>query len=173
LTGRVAGRAQASPAWRVRVLTEDDWWLLRIVRLRALKESPRAFLSDYQTEAGYVETQWRHLIGGGMQWFVAFGADQQPVGVAAARRDSDYDDRWYIESMWVAPKLRTLGVARCLIRVLVHAVRLQGVSTVLLWVLDGNDVARSAYLALGFVPTGHTQGVGANRTEELLELLLN
>jgi len=36
----------------MRDITEDDWRLLRAIRLRALREAPHAFTSDYGDEAG-------------------------------------------------------------------------------------------------------------------------
>jgi len=34
-------------------ITEDDWRLLRAIRLRALREAPNAFTSNYGDEAGH------------------------------------------------------------------------------------------------------------------------
>ena len=35
----------------VRALTEDEWETYRTLRLEALRESPDAFVADYDTEA--------------------------------------------------------------------------------------------------------------------------
>ena len=43
----------------VRVLTEDDWYAYRALRLAALYESPEAFVDSYAEEVGYSEERWR------------------------------------------------------------------------------------------------------------------
>jgi RimJ/RimL family protein N-acetyltransferase len=152
----------------IRKLSEDDWMLLRRVRLQALQDSPRAFASSYHKEENFTEQQWRLIIQRDLQWFVAF-VKAEPVGIVAARNGPDISpDERYVESMWVAPKYRTTGIAGELMSKLTDTVHAEGANTLFLWVLDGNDIARKAYLKLGFTYTGDRQSLKTypNRTEE-------
>jgi len=48
----------------LRLVGEDAWQRWRVIRLRALRESPAAFGSTYAREAGFTETDWRARLGG-------------------------------------------------------------------------------------------------------------
>jgi ribosomal protein S18 acetylase RimI-like enzyme len=148
-------------------LGPDDWPTLRDARLRALGDSPGAFLANYEVEARYGEREWRELASGRLQWFVASGRGGV-IGLVAARRPSGDTGEWYVESMWVAPGRRRTGVARRLLQALDDALRMEGVRTMFLWVLSDNDAARRAYQRLGFVSTGRRQPLQTmpGRTEE-------
>jgi ribosomal protein S18 acetylase RimI-like enzyme len=152
----------------IRILSEDDWMLLRQVRLQALQDSPRAFASSYHKEAGFTEQQWRVIIRHDLQWFAAF-VRTEPVGVVAARSGPDISPgERYVESMWVAPGHRSAGIAGELMSKLTETVHAEGAHTLFLWVLDGNDIAREIYLKLGFTYTGDRQTlpIYPNRIEE-------
>lgn len=43
----------------IRPINEDDWEILKTVRLAALKDSPTSFGLSYVTAAAYSEQQWR------------------------------------------------------------------------------------------------------------------
>jgi hypothetical protein len=45
--------------FRVEILTEDEWFRLREVRLCALSESPQAFLSSLDHEVTYQKGKWQ------------------------------------------------------------------------------------------------------------------
>jgi predicted GNAT family acetyltransferase len=68
-----------------------------------------------------------------------------------------------VESIWVAPTHRRQGVLRALLQALAgreQQTEQTEVTELLLWVLDGNYLARCAYKALGFKSTGEsTSGV--------------
>ncbi len=44
---------------RIRPGTEEDWALLRDVRLAALRDAPEAFGSTHAREAAFVASTWR------------------------------------------------------------------------------------------------------------------
>ena len=158
----------ASERILIRKITEEDWVLLRQVRLRALQDSPRAFTSSYHIEERFTAQQWRAVIKHDLQWFVALDR-KEPIGNIAARSGPDIvPGERYLESMWVASSHRRSGVARNLIARLTETVYAEGAHTLLLWVLDGNDIARDVYLKLGFTSTGERQVLKTypNRIEE-------
>jgi ribosomal protein S18 acetylase RimI-like enzyme len=143
----------------IRDTTEDDWQLLRTIRLLALQDSPDAFASDYGAEVRHDEQQWREWLRSHM-WLLAFenGTAPAPVGVIAATKEPPTPAREpFISSLWVAPEYRGRGVGRRLIEAVADRLAARGVTAVSLWVLDGNDAAREFYTAIGFVPTGERQ----------------
>jgi ribosomal protein S18 acetylase RimI-like enzyme len=140
----------------IRDVTEDDWQLLRTIRLWALRDAPHAFTADYDHEAGHDEWQWRELLLSDL-WLLAFedGITATPVGVIAATQDPTGE--YFISSLWVDPGHRRRGIARGLIQAVTDRVAARGAEAVSLWVLEGNDVAHQVYAAVGFVPTGERQ----------------
>ncbi|HET6295653.1 MAG TPA: GNAT family N-acetyltransferase [Kribbella sp.] len=148
----------------LRVLAADEWELLRDVRLRALKDSPEAYLADYDEEVSWHEATWRHRFVDS-QWIVA-QKDDRTVGLARVLRvDGRPTDERHIESVWVDPGNRRSGVLRAIQR---HLVATEpAIRDWLLWVVDDNVPAREVYERLGFRPTGECQPLtdGTLRTE--------
>ena len=66
----------------IKLLAPEEWHVLRTIRLRALLDSPAAFLSSYEAEAGWGEMQWRHLLGSAT-WVVAVESGAA-IGIAAS-----------------------------------------------------------------------------------------
>ena len=140
-------------------ITEDDWRLLRAVRLRALRDAPHAFTADYGDEADHDERWWRERLRSNL-WLLAFqdGTAAPPIGVIAATREpvAPAGDP-FLSSLWVDPGHRRQGVARELIEAAAALVAARGAAAVSLWVLDNNKAAHSLYEAAGFRPTGDRQ----------------
>ncbi|WP_158307257.1 GNAT family N-acetyltransferase [Kribbella flavida] len=152
----------------VEVLAEDDWAVLRQVRLRALDDSPAAFLSSYQAEAAAGEEYWRHRCLA-YRWVVARN-QHRAVGLVCSVKvlDRPADER-HLESIWVDPAHRRQGVLRAMLH---HLAELEPeVRSWLVWVLDGNDEARAIYERLGFASTGERQLLSTlGRSEERMRL---
>jgi ribosomal protein S18 acetylase RimI-like enzyme len=141
----------------IRDTTEDDWRLLRRIRLQALQDSPDSFASDYGAEVRHNERQWREWLRSDM-WLLAFesGTAPAPVGIIAATREPPAQaGEPFLSSLWVDPWHRRRGIARGLVEAAAEAAA--GATAVSLWVLDGNEEARRFYAAIGFVPTGERQ----------------
>ena len=98
----------------IRDAGEDDWQLLRAIRLRALLDAPRAFTAEYEDEADHDERRWRERLRS-QHWLLAFrdGLPAEPVGMVAATRESvALAEEPFINSLWVDPYHRRRGVAR-------------------------------------------------------------
>ena len=162
------GRLQVRLDW----VTLADWKDLRSVRLRALADAPKAFVSEHSREADWLEEDWRSVIQQA-RWVVARTA-HDVIGVARSSQDPESPERRYIEAVWVAPEFRQLGVGRRLVRWLIDRERKSGIKEILLWVIDSNVYARSFYFRMGFRSTGRVQPVssGEKRTEELLAYVI-
>ena len=151
------------------VLTADDWRILRDVRLLALKDSPGAYISSYETEASWSEASWRRSFAGAL-WVVT-RSGRRIIGVARSLRvDGRPPDERHLESVWVEPRHRRTGVMRAILRYLTEIE--PEVHDWLLWVVDRNVEARQVYERLGFEPTGERQLLTdtSGRTEVRLRL---
>jgi ribosomal protein S18 acetylase RimI-like enzyme len=163
--------SRSGPMSDVRPLGPDEWSTLRDIRLAALRDSPNLFLSTYEKEKRYDEARWRAEFSRGC-WNVCFLEDG-PMGLLGATRDPDSPvDTRYLEYLWVAPRSRRHGVARHMLKIVLDRLRVAGVRTALLWVLDGNDVAIHVYERAGFIRTNHSQPLKERpgRTEERLRM---
>lgn len=152
---------------QAQVLTEDEWFRLRDVRLTALRESPEAFLSSYEVELTYREDEWRAEFSRG-EWAIMV-RQGQAVGLLGVtwKVDTPSEER-YLEYMWVSPEFRRSGVASSLIRTILGRLCSSGIVPVSLWIITGNEPARRLYEQFGFVSTSEIQSIPANpsRREE-------
>jgi ribosomal protein S18 acetylase RimI-like enzyme len=138
------------------LLTPLDWDVLRAARLYALLDSPDAFTSSYARELTWQGSEWQRLLNSAT-WIVARDNQHVVVGLAKSTRDPERPACRHIESAWVAPTHRQRGILRALLQSLIELERQRGVTDFLLWVLEENHSAQSAYQALGFEPTGERQ----------------
>ena len=89
-------------------------------------------------------------------WVVAREAENV-IGLARSVGELTRPGARHVESIWVAPTHRRRGVFRSLLYAIAEIERRNGVTDLLLWVLDDNHDARRAYETLGFQPTGERQ----------------
>jgi ribosomal protein S18 acetylase RimI-like enzyme len=136
------------------LLGADDWPLAREVRLRALKDSPTAYLADYEIEVTVGEDGWRERFTR-MHWVVARDAERVIGMASSVRVPGRPADERHVESVWVDPRYRRTGVLRALLGQL--AAEEPAVNEWRVWVLDTNTVAFQVYDRLGFSPTGERQ----------------
>jgi ribosomal protein S18 acetylase RimI-like enzyme len=157
----------------IRVLQEHDWPSLRDVRLTALKDSPEAFLSTYERELAYSESDWRTEFSRG-EWTIELSSDEVIGLLGATREPGASANECYLEYMWVSPLYRNRGVASNLIEHALRRLTASGIDTVLLWTLDVNESARRLYDRLGFLRTLHRQPLPGDpgRYEELMRRTL-
>jgi ribosomal protein S18 acetylase RimI-like enzyme len=161
----------------VKVLTPNDWDVLREIRLTALSESPEMFLSTYAQEENYDEPKWQSEFMRG-DWYVGMVAPEspdKPVSLLGITREPDTPaHQCFLEYVWVAPEFRRRGLAFTMIRQVLGRLHPGGVRTVFLWVLDGNDNAMRLYKRIGFTGCNRSQPLAARpgRSEELMQISL-
>jgi ribosomal protein S18 acetylase RimI-like enzyme len=139
----------------VREVDEDEWELLRDVRLAALREAPDVFGSTYAREAPFTEEQWRGRLGS--ESSVTFFAEADgavPAGLAGVYVKDGAAD---LVSMWVRPAARGLGIGRALVAAAADWAKARGYDTLYLWVTEANTAARRLYERCGFTATGERQ----------------
>jgi ribosomal protein S18 acetylase RimI-like enzyme len=151
--------------WQVPV-EPANWRMLREARLAALLDSPQVFLSNHSRESQWGELEWQEMIEDDT-WVVAHEASHV-IAVARSVSEPELPFVRYIESVWVAPTHRKLGVCRALLRAIAKRERESRVGELRLWVLEHNHDAQSAYLALGFEPSGHPHFLQAVQQHEQL-----
>jgi GNAT superfamily N-acetyltransferase len=126
------------------------------LRLAALKEAPHAFGSRFEVEAGASEEQWRERIASWTRFAAEVGG--QVVGLVGAG-PGEFSGAAALTSLWVDPRFRGLGVGSALIAAVEAWALGQGLSQVLLWVTETNQVAEKLYECHGFARTGAQQSV--------------
>jgi RimJ/RimL family protein N-acetyltransferase len=153
-------------------MDEEEWIVLRDMRLAALRESPGAFLSAHSDESVFEEQKWRAEFERG-EWTIEIRNDKPIALVGVTREQSTPPDECYLEYMWVSPGFRRCGVATNLIKTVLRRLLNRGFVTIWLWVLDGNEPARHLYEKCGFTSTGLTQRPhrSPSRSEELMRLI--
>jgi ribosomal protein S18 acetylase RimI-like enzyme len=136
----------------VRRLAEEDWHLLRELRLTALQDAPEAFWATHAQEVGWDEAAWRTRLRD--RAVFAGYRDGQPVGLVGGYVDTEGDAD--LAMMWVHPAARGSGLAGLLVDTVLEWARARELPRVRLWVADQNTSARRLYERRGFVPTGLT-----------------
>jgi GNAT superfamily N-acetyltransferase len=133
----------------VRRATVEDWRPLRDLRLRALADSPDAFLTTLAEARERSDDEWQEWAARSVIY-----VDDAFAGMAGGFVTEDGDAMLW--GMWVAPEGRGSGLAEALARAVVEWARGEGVPRVVLWVVIGNVRAERFYERLGFRPTGAT-----------------
>ena len=134
----------------VRITTEEDWEILKAVRLAALQDSPAAFGVSHATAAAYSEQQWRERASPGTQpeYLLAIDRDRV-VGLIGDAVTSSQE--YHLISTWVHPEYRGQGIARRLIEAIKARAIEREHRRVVLSVSPDNDQAARLYRRQGFV----------------------
>ena len=147
---------------RVRRVVEDDWRLLRDVRLEMLRDTPIAYLETLAEAEPRTEAEWR---------FRSNRGSVGPTELALAAEDPEQPARWvgylacfvdspgqgHVVSVYVAPGQRGTGLAERMLDGVVEWARGDaGLDRLHLYVHEDNARARAFYLRYGFTETGGT-----------------
>jgi ribosomal protein S18 acetylase RimI-like enzyme len=152
---------------QIRRATEEDWQLVRDVRLAALQEAPNAFGSTYERARALDEQAWRgRLRSPDAPTFLALDGEDV-VGL-----DGVFMHRGmpHLVAMWVAPHARGSGIGAALTQAVVDWAATQGAPRILLGVAEDNDRARRLYERLGFEMTGNSEPLDSDPSRLTLEM---
>jgi ribosomal protein S18 acetylase RimI-like enzyme len=154
---------------QIKYLSPDDWKEWRVMRLKALANSPDAFRSKLQDWSGpnYTEERWRHRLDACPLNVLAVINDHA-VGMVAATAPKNEETE--LISMWVASEARGRGVGDVLIQTVIKWAFTQKVERVELLVNYDNTPAIILYGRNGFLDTGWADG---DMTERRMVLELN
>ncbi len=148
------GLCQSKPMTEITVrrLTEEDWVEYRDVRLRALTESPEAFVASADEESEFPEDRWRDRMRRS-QRLLAQRADDA-VGVASVGTEGTAEDTvGELFGLWVHPEQRGSGVARRLLEAAARTAREDNLRHLVYWVGTDNGRAVAFASSFGFRPT--------------------
>ena len=133
----------------IRATTEEDWDVLREIRLASLLDAPRAFGTTYAVNAANTEVQWRDRAAGrGPARFVLAFVDGEAVGMTGAVVNAAGE--FGLIAMWVRPGHRGASVAAALVEAIKADAIARGYSRVVLDVSVENERATAFYRKLGF-----------------------
>lgn len=158
---------------QIRSTEPTDGSALRSLRLRAQRDSPRAFGATFAEEAALPDRVWqeRATRGETEMTVVAVRGDAW-VGMAAGLLQGDADDRVRLVGMWVAPEARRQSVGRLLVRAVATWARGHHAGRLELGVADGNQAAIQLYERCGFVFTGVSWPHPHSPTSVVQEMML-
>lgn len=145
----------------------DDWIAYRAIRLAALRDAPGAFTATVAREEKLPEAEWRRRIGAA-HTLIAW-RDGEAVGCVTGLADAK-TRQWTVVAMWVAPHARRTGTGGALLAALADAARVEGFSSLHLWVVVGNDAAIALYERSGYRATGERATLPDGRDEFALRL---
>jgi GNAT superfamily N-acetyltransferase len=137
----------------IRQLRQEDWRVLRDVRLRALATDPSAFLDTHADASTVPDELWKRRATPSDQT-VAFAVeiDGRLEGLVSAFVATDPKTAFLV-AMWVAPELRGTGVARGLVESVIDWARGRSFARMCLSVEPNNERAARLYQRCGFVET--------------------
>lgn len=133
----------------IRATTEQDWEVLREIRLASLLDAPTAFGTTYAAAAANTEAQWRDRAAGrGPGRFVLAFDGGAAVGMVGAVVNAAGE--FGLIGMWVRPEYRGAGAAAELVGAIKADAVARGYSRVVLDVSLANERAAAFYKKLGF-----------------------
>lgn len=67
----------------IRQLSERDWEIFRAIRLKALQECERVYLSSYEDTLKRTPEEWQEIIAGDDRAIFVLFANEKPIGLAS------------------------------------------------------------------------------------------
>jgi ribosomal protein S18 acetylase RimI-like enzyme len=162
----------------VRRVAEEDWALLRAIRLEMLADAPLAYLETVADAEERSEQEWR---------FRAHRGSAGPTNLALAAEDSQAPGRWagylacfvdapgqgHVVSVYVTPGHRGTGLAGKMLDGVVAWARVEArLDRLHLHVHEDNARARSFYRRYGFTETGGSFPYDLDPSKAELEMAL-
>jgi len=138
---------------RVRVLQEDEWPSYRDVRLRALRESPEAFVASAEEEEAFEDSVWMTRMERSRRILAEDGDRVIGVVSVGTGHRTNIPGAGELFGLWVEPPRRGTGVARKLMEKAAAVGREVGLRQLVYWVGTDNGRAVAFASSFGFRPT--------------------
>lgn len=134
----------------VRLTVEEDWEILKTVRLESLLDRPDVFLATYDTAEKYSQSQWRDRASHKTQYqYILAIQATRAIGIIGGTQNPALE--FNVVAMWVNPEFRGKGIADLLISAIKNLAISKGHSRIVLSVSQNNLRAVSLYSRHGFV----------------------
>jgi ribosomal protein S18 acetylase RimI-like enzyme len=142
----------------IRALREDEWPLLRELRLRALRDSPDAFSPLAEEVAREADEYWqrgaRSFASSEHATLLVAEREGRAVGLVSATAAGGTG---YVGAMWLEPSARGAGLGRALLDAACATLRARGCARLALSVTETNAAAIALYESAGFARTGESK----------------
>jgi ribosomal protein S18 acetylase RimI-like enzyme len=141
-------------------ITAENALVFKALRLRALKDTPKAFGSTYARESALTDSDWmeRAAKWNGERSILYLAMDDHVgCGIAGTHLDQSDPTRAHLISMWTAPEYRHRGIGKLLVNEIMNWAQVRGAATLVLLVTSENHPAIQFYQRLGFAFTGRTE----------------
>lgn len=134
-------------------LTEDDWEVLKAIRLQSLQEGPPRLAAALDREWGFKENHWRMRLRGA-PWLVA-RTGRRVVGLISVISEpgAPAEER-HLMGGWVAAERAEAGTDEALVAAAEDLARSDGATLMTIWIADGDDAERELYERMGYTPSG-------------------
>lgn len=149
------------PTITVKALRAEQWRQLRDVRLRALRDSPGAFLTTAAQAEKEPDEFWSNraaLAACGEKWsiFLAFTDQGEAIGMVSGVEDRETRGAVELVQMWVDPNWRNQSVGAQLVAAIIEWSTPRA-DRIRLGVAEDNQAAIALYMRCGFLPTGEEE----------------
>ena len=153
----------------IRYTTEQDWIVLKELRLAALLESPTAFGVTHASAAANSEAQWRDRAAarGPATYLLAFDGGT-PLGMVGGVVSAALE--FNLIAMWVKPEHRGSGAAAALVDAMKAHAQAQGHTRVVLDVAPENRRAAAFYQKRGFAFLPHWEALESHPEIQLQKM---
>lgn len=142
---------------QVRRAAVGDESTLRDLRLRAMRESPAAFGSTYESELARTTADWQRWLSPGVTFLLE--SRGVPAGLVAAARDLTESTVINLMAMWLDPSLRGTGSAERLVAAVTVWAAEEHADVIRLDVMKTNERAQRFYRRCGFTTIGQASVV--------------
>lgn len=133
----------------IRPTIEEDWEVLKEIRLASLDDAPTAFGVSHATAAAYSDAQWRDRASGrGQAEYLLAWSDGAAVGMVAGVVSAAAE--FNLIAMWVRPEYRGTAAAALLVGAMKQRAVARGHACVVLDVAPDNLRATAFYRKQGF-----------------------
>ena len=97
----------------IRRLTEENWFELSQIRLKALLSDPQVFGSNYEREKDTPEDDWRNLLRSDENAVFLIYENEKPIGMTciSISRDDATKKTALMWGSWLAPEFRRKGLS--------------------------------------------------------------
>ncbi len=160
----------------IRQLTEDDWFELSQVRLKALLTDPNVFGSNYEKESQMPEAEWRSRLQAKDNAIFLIFENKTPIGMTCVSVDRDdlTKKTALLWGSWLEPHTRGKSLSELMYQARINWAKAQPtVEKIIVSHRASNILSKYANQKHGFVLTYKTEKVwtdGATEDEIFYEL---